>query len=129
MAIAQMPEGTAPRVERLRDQVAIWALDEGDQHGFLLTAAQAVEVAVKMLAVAAEVRGNDLPGFDVRTVAFDSYTSSNAAEAGVRLVFDIGAPLAAFLSLDQFSDLMATGAIVSRELDRGFTPRRDENSR
>ncbi len=125
MAIAQMPEGTAPRIERLRDQVAIWALDEGEQHGFLLTATQAVDVAIKMLAVVADIRENDLPGADVRSVAFDSYSGGDAAEAGVRLVFDIGAPLAAFLSLDQFSDLMATGALVSRELDRDFIPRRD----
>lgn len=124
--IVQLEAGKMPAVRADHRGVALWAEDEGTAHGFLFDSAQATSVAVALLRESAELSGDNLAVHDVSSVAFD--TPSNIVDNSfVRMVFEIGgAPVAATLTLDQFSDLAANCAVISRNIDAAF-PRKPDN--
>lgn len=126
MAVAKMDDDKAPRVEELSGNVAIWAEGEdGEQSGLVLSAPSASTSAIRMLAVVARLRGDDLPAFPTGSVAVDHRLLDDGEDV-VRLTFDIeGVPIAVYVGLTQFAELTAAFVAASRDIDRVGRPRRD----
>ncbi len=119
-----MPD-RAPKIARFKGDIAVFADDGGENHGFLFGPAVAVSVATKLLAAIA-----DLDRADRLVQSVDALKLSVAhipgGEGVSHLVLTIdGAPLEVILTPMQTSELAAAFAAASRSLDKPVGPRAD----
>lgn len=120
--LAKVTDGTAPRVERDGDEIALYAFDEGAPHGFVLRDTEASTVAMRLLAAVAAGETAVLH----RAQSLEIDIGETAPEPIVRLTFTIdGAPVAVEINPTQFAELGAAVAAISREIDRAQRPRKD----
>ena len=122
MALAEMNEGSAPRVEAFQGKLAVYGNEGEEAHGFLLSAAQASTVALRLLAAVARSDRAVLH----RAESLEIDVADTTPEAIVRITLTIdGLPIAVELDPTRFAELGAAVADISREIDRAKKPRRD----
>jgi hypothetical protein len=115
MAIGQLPEGKKPAVGKHEGQVAVWAGDDEDVIGIVMSPEAAIETAVAMLKVASEHIGQSVC---LPNVAIELLTPSDMSEdhAARILITANDAPLAIDLSAAQFVEMAAAMAALAREI-------------
>jgi hypothetical protein len=121
-----MPDDKAPRVEEHHGKVLIWgSAADGDESGLRISVPAAVTTIGRLMRQVSAMRGDNLPALPVGNVAVD-VREIEGEDLTVRLVFEIeGAPLAVYVDLTQFAEIIAGFTAVSRELDRVQKPRGD----
>lgn len=115
MTVGELPEGQKPRVEDLNGKVAIWAGDEVDPVGVLITPNAAILTGLACLRIAARLQGGPI-SMPRSTIDLETTDSPNE-EVAARIVITVeGAPLAVEIGAHQFVELAAAIAAIAREI-------------
>jgi hypothetical protein len=123
MAMARMSEGV-PIVQDHNREVALWADDEGDAHGFVLSPAAAVTLANRLLAVAEEIDAQATLSIPVDSVDLQ-VGHDDAGEERVCLVFKniVGATTRCDMDVTRFAEMTAACRAAMDDIDRPKPPR------
>jgi hypothetical protein len=115
-----------PRVARSEGMVAVTATMDGEDHGFLLDIASAVDTAVAILGAVADLQEDDGFSHPVTGMHFEVVAPKFGEPEG-RMTFELcGAPLIAHITPTQIAELAAAFARAADWVDKpAKRPRRD----
>ena len=115
MAVGVMREGEKPRVELHKGNIAIWAGDNEDPSGLLISAGAAIDTGLACLVLAAQQQNAPI-NLNAAGIELESAEPASEDIAARLIVTAEGAPLAILLSAQQLVDMAAAMAALAREM-------------
>ena len=117
MLLEFTPDATGPTVDLLRGKVALYAVDDGDTLGFLISPGAAVSTAIKLLAAVDDLGMTDAFGHSVDGIRFAVQHRPGQEAEGVLTVQVLGARLNLTLDPTQIAEIAAAFTAAIHSID------------
>lgn len=115
MTIARMLDHEKPRVEIFKGGIAIWAGDADDQTGLVISAGAAIESALAMLRLAAEL-GDGTISLPMKALSVEEVWPIDEDHAARLVVETSAGPLNWHLTAQELAELAAGISAASRSV-------------
>jgi hypothetical protein len=123
--IGEFSDDTRPKVARFNGKVVIYAIADGEEHGFLLDDRATVDTATRMLGAVADLHGDTAFSHSVDAMTFQVMSTPGRDPEGILTFRFNGAPVSATIDAIQIAEIAAAFTRASAYVDRPAPPRSD----